>query len=170
MMQYSYKYNGIIKNEELKIVGVVIELNSNQKLNYQKVTSLWQNFNPIVKKIKKRKNGKDWVKYGISYDSDKNKTYKYLASIEVNEFPKQLDGLITKTIPAQDYLHFTHLGSMEYLIKSIYSIYKDWIPESNFKVALNILAGVNHIEKYDKRFYWTRIDSEIDILIPIMTH
>jgi len=162
-----YKYNGLYKTEELMLVGLSTELGTNQKLNYKKVTELWKNFNPNVKNIKERKNGKDWIKYGVSYDRNVNKTYKYMASIEVSQFQNLPDDLITKIVPSQEYYHFTHSGSMEYLIHSIYSIYKVWLPEKKLKVKPNTFSQVNHVERYDKRFYWTRADSEIDILIPM---
>lgn len=164
--KYCYKFSKIVELNRINLVGLTVELDNDTSLNYHKVIELWKLFNSRIKDIQNRINNKDWVKFGISCDSNKKK-YTYLASIEVSKVPINNNGFQSKTIKAQKYLVFTHYESMEHLILSTYSIYKEWLPNSNYTVSDNSISGINHMEKYDKRFNWTKINSEIDILIPI---
>ena len=152
--------------EASHFIGLEITCGQNQIKNGLVIQELWKNFNSNIWKIKNRKDSKSLFKFGISYDSN-GKEFKYIAAVEVTDLSFVPPGMVTITINDLDFTVFTHVGNLNKLKDTINQIYKVWLPESDFKPIPSSECGINHFEKYDKRFHWSRKDSEIDIYVPI---
>lgn len=96
------------------------------------------------------------------YDPEKSE-FAYMACVEINEPLNQMPkGMITKTIPRQDYVVFTHIGYSDTLEMTYKYIYGTYFFKSGFE-----LADTPDFELYDSRFDPNSETSEIDIYIPV---
>lgn len=145
--------------EKIKVYGLCAELTTSQSENYQIITKHWQNFNNALKS-KKLKLGTSWVKYGITKKTGNN--YFYMAAIPSDI---EIDGFDSEIINPGKYVCFQHVGALGLIKSTIYQIYKQIIPSSNF--GLNENRILIHYERYDYRFSWNKPNSVIDIYVPI---
>ena len=153
--------------KSIQTCGLVIELTKSQTKNFEIIQKHWTVFNEELKKRKLNQNGSNWTKYGITYKSEEK--YYYLTAIPIinNLFPYHFTKF---EIPKGEYLIFTHKGKMENIKKTIFEIYKVFLPQSNIKIEDHTKTGFLHFEKYDYRFQWNKLNSIIDIYLPINTY
>lgn len=155
--QIEYKKTKI---KEITVSGLPVELSNSQLKNYDIIRKQWKEFNKIINTI--RWDHSTYIeKFGITKRI--NNKLLYIPSMVLNEF-NILDKFI---IPESTYLNVTHKGSMISLKETIYKIYKDIIPNSDFVIDKD--REFIHFEKYDHNFKWNKENSIINILIPIMT-
>ncbi|MCJ8311454.1 MAG: GyrI-like domain-containing protein [Pseudomonadales bacterium] len=77
----------------------------------------------------------------------------------------KIDGFENESIHSGNYVCFQHKGSMALIKSTIYQIYKQFIPLSDFVINTN--RTLIHYERYDYRFNWNKTNSVIDIFVPI---
>lgn len=154
--------------QNVQTCGFVTELTKSQAKNFEIIRNHWANFNRELAKIKLNQNGRNWIKYGITF-KEKEK-YFYLASVPTAENSIVPDNIKYMVIPAGEYELFTHIGKMENIKNTLYEIYKVVLPKSNLKIENHTKSGFLHFEKYDYRFQWNKSTSEVDIYLPLSTN
>lgn len=150
--------------ENIPTCGLSVELTTSQTQNGLIIQAHWIKFNAEIKRLKRNKNSGNWVKYGFTYKV--NEKYFYLAAIPFlgNEVPNDFE---TMLIPKGEYVFFEHLGNMNAIKSTIYSIYKVQLPQLGIKIENQSKEGFIHFEKYDSRFKWNNPNSILEIHLPI---
>ena len=74
------------------------------------------------------------------------------------------DNFIQKEIKPHKYLVVEHIGSMDKIYSTYTRIYKEILPNSNYTP---IQDDFKHFEKYDYRFHWNKVNSVIEIWVPV---
>ena len=152
----------IVEREEIKLVGITerIVMPSNA------IHHLWENFNKRsgeVDKVVTRS-----TCYGLADNMTEPNTFDETVAYEVSEFANIPEGMITKIIPKQKYLVFTHVGAIvgkngeQFLSKTYENIYGKIIPTLEFEIDSTF-----NFELYDDRFSHALENSEFDIYVPI---
>lgn len=160
-----YKDFQIKEIKEFAIVGLQTVLSNSQTENLLKIRTIWQQFNKELHKVKgRKKDDKNWEKFGVTYSSEN--TYYYIAAIKTTENITAPAEMIQREIKEGKYLLFNHTGNINKLKETYYTIYKVLIPENNIEVKRS-KSGLLHFERYDNRFHWTKPNSIIEIYIPI---
>jgi AraC family transcriptional regulator len=157
----------LLHHEQTRIVGMSLVVGADQSENSRLISGLWKKFNANLWKIDNRIQRREWMKFGITFESIPGKRFAYLAGVEVTDLHSVPEGMIGKTIPEGYYAVFIHRGNYLHIKKTWFDIYKYRIAEYNLKVVPENHCGLKHFERYDKRFHWSRLNSEIDIFIPV---
>ena len=158
----------IVEIDSIPVVGISTSITKSQNENAAIISRLWKRFNAEIHKIGNRPPfGNDWEKFGISYSH--NHAFCYLAAIPYQENMHAPSHMIRKRIAPGRYARITHFGKMSNLTSTIYSIYKELLPERNLTPESEEKAGLIHFERYDNRFHWNRPDSIIEIYVPLQT-
>ena len=152
----------IVEREEIKLVGMTekIVMPSNA-IHY-----LWENFTKRCDEVDKVIN--KTICYGVADNMLEANTFDETVAYEVSEFTNIPEGMITKIIPKQKYLVFTHVGAIvgpkgeQFLSKTYENIYSKIIPTLEFEVD-----NTFNFELYDDRFSHALENSEFDIYVPI---
>ncbi len=156
----------IVDVELAQTIGIKVKLSNSQNKNFAIISRLWKLFNAEIYKIKNRaRQDKDWVKFGITYKSDND--YYYLAALPYNEEMSIPFNMTKAYITQGKYACFTHTGKIIQLKSTINNIYMNILPNSNYIPKVHLESKLIHFEKYDHRFNWNRIDSVIEIYVPI---
>lgn len=150
----------ILSKDKIQVSGLSVELTSSQKENYRIIRKHWTRFNADLRN-RKIVQGQNWEKFGVTFK--KSGSYFYLTSIpNISE----LSGFESIELPSGNYARFQHVGNMEQIKTTINTIYRQVIPESDLKIDKN--REVIHYEYYNHRFHWNRIDSIIEIFLPLL--
>lgn len=157
----------IINFNEIDLIGVSTELTKSQDKNYILIRELWKKFNIELKNIKNRKL-ENWEKFGVTYRE--NYQVFYMASIKKTNKMIIPQNMVTIKVNQGKYMRFVHIGAMYDIKKTIYNIYKNYIPKSGFEIKSNEKEGLVHFERYDYRFKWNNQDSILDIYLPVNTN
>ena len=149
----------IVELNEMKIIGKQYELTNSLTQNIVLAKKYWIDFNSIIKKNRIRL-GLGWSKYAF-VEKREDKIVYFIAIPE--------DGIIfndfeEKTVVKQKYLVVEHIGDMSKIKDTINYVFKELIPNNQFKLNLDTF---NYFEKYGPQFHWNRLDSVIEIYIPI---
>jgi predicted transcriptional regulator YdeE/DNA-binding transcriptional MerR regulator len=133
-----------------------------------KLSGLWEQFIPRIGEIRRRIQPD--VTFGICFHDAELKAqskFSYMACVKVDESSLAAvevpPGMIARTVPAKDYAVFTHQGMLDTLGDTYQYIYETWLPESGYDSELEI-----DIQWNDHRTDMTRLDSRMDIYIPII--
>lgn len=148
----------LINIKKITVSGLSTDLTNSQLKNYYIIRKQWEKFNKIVNTIR-RENSTYFEKFGITLR--KNNKLRYVPSMLLNEY-----NILDKfTIPESTYINFKHKGNMFNIKETIYKIYKDIIPNTEFIIDYN--REFIHFEKYDHTFKWNKENSIVNIFVPI---
>jgi len=150
----------LLLKETFTISGLSVKLSTSQKGNYILIRNIWQRFNAELR-TNRVKTGKTWKKYGVTFRKDGY--YFYMAAIQLEQ---PCNNFETIEIPGGIFACFRHTGAMNLLKRTYSNIYKKLIPQTN--LSIDKTRPVLHYEVYDNRFNWSKSDSIIDILIPLV--
>jgi len=149
----------IIESKSIKACGLSVEITKSHSENFSIISKHWQFFNRELNR-NKIKLPVDWIKYGITFR--KNEGLFYMCAI-----PEMPDTSFQSMLISHGYYcQFQHVGAINFLKSTINDIYKNLLP-INY-IELDTKMELVHYERYDNRFHWSRKDSIIDILIPII--
>jgi AraC family transcriptional regulator len=146
----------ILEKNEFKLVGYDIET-SVQGCSAV-LPDLWIKFMQDLDKIKGKKGE---YNYGLCRVTGEC-SFRYVASVEVENFDGVPEGMVKEVVPPQKYAKFTHRGKLTELGKTYWKIQSKLLPESGLKQKKDFW-----FELYDDRFDQISDDSEMDIYIPI---
>lgn len=149
----------IIKEQSFIVIMQEIQLREHKRQNMKLTTNFWLQFNKHLKLSRLSQSG-NWIKYAFMIRQEGTLMYgcaiPYRGSVP-NDF-------LYKEIPAHTYMVVEHVGSMNTIYVTYDKIYKEILPNSEYSLDQNDFL---HFEKYDHRFHWNRVDSIIEIWIPI---
>jgi AraC family transcriptional regulator len=73
--------------------------------------------------------------YGVIRNNDKGRGFYYLAGVEVSSTAAISDDLRLVSLPAQQYVVFTHRHHVSTLFQTMCAIYSQWLPQSKLVLA-----------------------------------
>lgn len=149
----------IIKEQSFTVIMQEIQLSEHKRQNMKLTTNFWQHFNKLLKLSHLSQSG-SWLKYAFMHRRNGKLTY----GCSISYHGRIPNGFVYKEIPAHKYLVVEHIGSMKNIYETYDRIYKEILPNSKFKLEQHDFL---HFEKYDHRFHWNRVDSIIEIWLPI---
>lgn len=154
---------GRVTFTEKLICGVSVDIYSimmGDKYDPRAIPDTWQEF---WKNFPKDNLPADSTAYGVSFpiESEPGKLH-YVAGVEVPEGFSLPTGFEMCTIPAGDYLHLDHVGSIMELGSSYQQAYGVEFPQSG-----TTMRPAPHLEVYDARLNPMDENYQMGILIPI---
>lgn len=153
-MKYSIK-----RAEAFSVVGLQTELTQSKKQNMQISTAFWRSFNARLAKHSLKQN-RNWLKY--AFTKREKEQLLYMCAIPKRDIVRE--GFQCLEIPAMTYLVVEHHGPMKQLYDTYDYIYKQLLPQSGYTQEKQYFL---HFERYDERFAWNKIDSILEIWIPL---
>ncbi|MDD4676391.1 MAG: GyrI-like domain-containing protein [Candidatus Cloacimonetes bacterium] len=103
--------------------------------------------------------------YGISYMSQNAKgedTWGYMIAAQVKSLDKIPEGMVSRKIPARNYLVFEHKGPVENIAKTYAYIYGTYAQSGKHKFLF-----AESLERYDHRYKDGSEDSIVEIWVPV---
>ena len=98
--------------------------------------------------------------YGIcDSDMDEQGRFHYAAAVGVDSFENVPETMVTKTIPAGNYLVYTYEGDIKNLGEFYGKIFDTYLPQSGHEMDMR-----PQLEVYDDRYMKT---GAVDIYIPV---
>jgi AraC family transcriptional regulator len=133
-----------------------------QPMENNRIPQQWQKFGPHIGRIPGQVGSKC---YGLCYaDCDASgKTLEYIAAVEVSGDAPPPAGLIRRSVPAHQYLVFTHTGHVSTVKDSYAHIWGEAIPASGHQPA----GDPTCIEMYDERFDPQTGNGGFEIWVPV---
>ncbi len=159
----------LCEHEMTATVGIAAMLTRSQTENFRIISQLWKRFNRELHAVTNRpRRSNGWEKFGITYPDTGG--YRYLAAIPDAPALRIPDHMCRKIIPAGQYACFTHTGPMYHLKRTIHAIYTTHLPALETMRSTPEDAGLFHFERYDARFHWNRLDSCINVYVPLTVY
>jgi len=103
--------------------------------------------------------------YGISYmvtNAEGKESWAYMVAAQVNSLDKIPEGMVSRRIPARNYLVFEHKGSVEGIASSYEYIYGTYARSGKHKILF-----ADSLERYDHRYKAGSEDSVVEIWVPV---
>lgn len=100
--------------------------------------------------------------YEPDYAAEKDTPFTYMAGWMVSKVEDIPQGMTARTIPANDYAVFEHIGALDTLQKTYDGIFREWLPTSEYE-----MSHTDDFEWYDERFKFGEPDSVMEIWIPV---
>jgi len=143
--------------EEFTVVGLAGQFT----MENNSIPQLWDDFNQKMHQIP---NARCEACYGVCFydkDYEKDGSFTYMAGMAVTQvlLPQ---GMISRTIPANEYAVFEHHGALDTLGQTYDQIYREWLPGSDYE-----FANQDDFEVYDERFEFGKPESVMEIWIPV---
>ena len=158
ILKDKFKYS-IRQCAAFSLMGQAVKLTDQKTANIKICIQFWQHFNADLKKENLTQN-RNWVKYAVMERI--NNDLIYTCAIPKKDYVPE--NFSVKHISAQSYLVVEHVGDMRNIYDTYTMIYHQLLPYLKIKpLSENFL----HFEKYDNRFHWHRINSVIEIWVPI---
>lgn len=123
-----------------------------------KIPKLWRTFGPRIAEIENVSDQK--TSYGLTNTYQEGKSFTYIACVEVNQVNKIPDGMVSVTVPQQQYVVFPN--NLATYRKVYLGMRKKWIPENGYKLTMG-----PEYELYDESYNPNDRHSEFDMYIPI---
>ena len=145
---------------EKKDAYTVVGMEWSSKSSEGGIPQMWEKF--IVRECEVQHNSlQPDVSYGICNPSP-NGDFTYIAGFRTDgSFVPQ--GMVSFTVPEQQYAVFTHFGSLSRIGESMELIYRRWLPLQ----GLEPVQGID-FELYDERFLGPDNEkTQIDLYIPV---
>jgi len=148
------------KLPEMMMAGVAI-VDSTETESYMK---LWEEFFRINEQITEAIGD---AYYGINFmtkNAEGKDAWGYMVATQVKSLDKLPEGLISRIIPACDYIVFEHHGPVEKVSKLYEYIYGTYSHNGKHKFLY-----ADSLERYDHRFKDGSEDSIMEIWIPVQS-
>lgn len=155
----------IEKKPEMLMIGLQLNnLNVNafpdEEQKEATIPTLWGFFFERIGEIKNRKDLS--ASYGVCVPTG-GMEFTYMAAVEVTSFDEVPEGMVTYTVPAQQYALFTHKGPASTIPEATKKIYGEWLPQTGYETLI-----APELEIYDERYCGPMSeDSVMEIWVPI---
>lgn len=147
-------------HDDIFLIAKAEELTSSLRQNEQIACRFWQFFNAQLKHHH-LKQGSDFCKYALTLRQD-TKLY-YLCAVPSNgNYPSDFELI---RIPRGHYLKFQHHGSHKTIGTTLRQIFGNYLSTHNYQRKTSKLQ---YYEKYTNTFHFERMDSIIEIYVPIV--
>ncbi|MCV2402923.1 AraC family transcriptional regulator [Marinomonas sp. C2222] len=150
----------ILVGTKIEVIGI-----ESEKTNIaEKLPELWQDFMPRLTEIEHKVEG---TCYGIiSVEKNDNEEQKlfYTACIEVTDITSLPEGMVSTSLPEQEYAEFKHTGQVntDEFNQTIGYIYSSWLLRSDMKHTYG-----PDVETYGPEFEYLSDSSVVYYAIPI---
>jgi AraC family transcriptional regulator len=131
------------------------------KNEHGEIPQMWNVFNSRYGEIKEIADPA--VCYGICSSMDATGSFEYVAAAPVNKIDELPEGMVARIVSQQEYAVFFHKGALDTLDKTYDSIYKGWLPNSDYE----LVPAAHDFELYDQDFKFGDPDSKFYIYIPV---
>ncbi|WEK56061.1 MAG: GyrI-like domain-containing protein [Candidatus Cohnella colombiensis] len=157
--------NKIIHRPSIKLIGQAISVTLDEVITEKKPQLLASEFKGRISKITTNINKLEVL--GVSTDPEnynqETDKFEYFIGVEVSSFNDVPEGMVTKTLPENDYIVFTHRGLAENIGKVHDYLYTIWLEKNEY-----VLNDRYNIEVYgDLHKGADSEESEIEIYFPI---
>ncbi|MCP4129451.1 MAG: hypothetical protein GY754_00405 [bacterium] len=157
----------IIELNQRELIGLCTELTRSQSSNFHIISNLWKKFNSSLHRVVGRSaNSGYWEKFGITYKE--NDRIFYMTAVPWIEEHTYPGSMLRKTIPSGPFAFFEHRGKLMNIKHTVALIFKEYIPANNLPIKDSNSPGIVFLEKYDNRFHWNKVDSVIEIFVPVL--
>ena len=151
----------IVKRPAMKMAAISSTFSIESR---REIPLLWEKFLAQLPKIQHKISDET---FGICEDAPgKNAAdgcwFLYSVAVEVSQEDTLPAGFEWKSIPAGDYLVFTHRGPFSALPATVDKMWAEWLPQSKHK-----RREAPDFELYDHRFKAEAPDSEVELYVPI---
>lgn len=103
------------------------------------------------------------VKRGLSLHGEKE--FTYTVTVGVSEAGTVPEGMVQVSVPEQDYIRFTHIGSAERVsVDETFHAIFEWLQSHGYQRE----RSIPWIEHFDERFNPTASNNSFDIYIPVI--
>ena len=123
------------------------------------IPSLWQRFGPYIGNLTGQVGE---LAYGVCCPSDESQPFEYIAGVEVSSIADLPSGFRHIQIAPQRYAVFTHEGHVSGIRNTCYTIWNQWLPESDFEQV-----EAPDFERYDERFDPQTGNGVVEIWLPV---
>lgn len=155
----------IVKRPSLQLIGLSCHVTLTEVKEEKRAQKLFIEFMTRKSEIQSCINHTQV--FGVSTDPENynqdTDTFEFFVGVEVSVLDDVAAGMVTKTIPENDYVVFTFKGPVDQVGSVHDYLYSEWLPNNNYQ-----LCGLYNLEVYDERHH--RLESEesiIDIYFPI---
>lgn len=117
----------IVQKGSFKVVG--IQVKADWQGLHKDMPAAWQIFKQRVEEIPNRVNSK-MIDVSLNYEAG---IYTQLICVEVASIDGLPEGMVAAEIPAENYIHYHHEGSLRQIAESFGKMYR-WAGEHNYEV------------------------------------
>jgi AraC family transcriptional regulator len=130
------------------------------------ITRLWQDFIGIMDKISHKVDGNC---YGLCMkETQDGPELYYMACCEVSDFVDLPSALSPVILPSHCYAVFIHSGPVAHIKQTIFAIFDDWLPHSDYELAQQSAHCLHHLEKYSEQFDPVTGLGGMEIWVPVV--
>ncbi|MHC6225176.1 AraC family transcriptional regulator [Pseudomonas sp. X10] len=123
------------------------------------IVGLWQAFDPYMGHVPGQVG--DWT-YGLCCNPAQDGSFEYIAGIEVSRIDDLPPAFRQFRVPRRDYAVFQHQGHISMIHQTIFTIFNQWLPESDYR-----FADAPEFERYSPDFDPSREMGYVEVWIPI---
>lgn len=149
----------IQRKPAFSVMAKQIELTQSKKQNMQISTAFWRSFNTSLSRHSLKQKGV-WLKY--AFMKREKEQLLYMCAIPKREVVPE--DFFCMEIPEKTYMVVEHRGPMYQIYDTYDCIYKELLPQSGYQLDHQDFL---HFERYDARFAWNKVDSILEIWIPL---
>jgi predicted transcriptional regulator YdeE len=143
----------------VRLQGMSVPITRSQSSNAEICARHWRSFNAALARTSRTASG-SWEKFAVTYAVGEE--YRYFCGVPATDpVPPVFE---TFDVPAHDHEVFDHRGPMSGLAATISAIYREELSRGG---AVPMSEQLFHVERYDRRFHWSRPDSVIEIWVPV---
>ncbi len=125
----------------------------------QGIPALWMRFGGYFGRVPNQVAG---VAYGVCHDFHEDKSFEYVAGVEVTDGGGMPAGFATVQIPARHYAVFSHRSHISTLRTTLTAIWTEWLPASGRKAA-----SAPTFERYGPEFNPMTGTGLVEIWVPL---
>ncbi len=145
----------------LLIAGLREPLDANAA---QKIPQLWQELVACWDDIPQRVGAAD---YGLCIRLNDHEYY-YMAGCSVWDFTGLPEKFSPFIIPSQTYAVFNHVGSVQFICKTVEAIFDQWLPRSAYLHQAPRENALHFFERYGEQFDPITGEGDIEIWLPVI--
>lgn len=132
----------------------------------EEIPLLWQKFIGMLDLVSHKV---DRNCYGLCMkETQESPGFYYMACCEVSDFVNLSAALSPVILPSHCYAVFKHEGHVAQLKESVYAIFDDWLPASDYQLAQQSAHCLHHLEKYSEQFNPESGMGGMEIWVPVV--
>lgn len=150
----------VLVGTKIEVIGI-----ESEKTNIaEKLPALWEGFMPRLAEISNTIEGTCYGIITVEENAKGEQKLFYMSCIEVSKLGPIPEGMVSTTIPEQQYAEFQHTGHVntDHFNRTISYIYSSWLLRSNMKHTYG-----PDIETYGSEFNYQSDDSIVYYAVPI---
>lgn len=131
----------------------------------QEIPRLWQKFGGMLDQISHKV---DRNCYGLCMkEAQDSPELYYMACCEVSDFGDLPAALSPVILPSHCYAVFQHPGSVIHIKETMFAIFDEWLPHSDYELVQQSAHCLHHLEKYGEQFNPETGLGGVEIWVPV---